>query len=232
MKRIRNMVLLYLRRVIGLNCLESLIPKSAVQHRSYSFIFTSAMYPELLDHIKRYVTLTIQEEHLFCARLELKTVKKKTVILEPGQHCEGNYFVLNGLLRQYFVNNKLNEQIIQFALESWWIADQDSLLNKCRSTTYIQTIEESRLLLLHEKDRAELFQTIPALESYFRIMMQKSFVASQRRIGFIFNQTDEERYRYFTGLFPAFVQQVPQYMLASYLGFTPQFLSRLRAKTR
>lgn len=188
------------------------------------------MYPELLAHIKRYVSLQPHEEELLCSKLEVKEVKKKTAILEPGQHCKGNYFVVNGLVRQYYVNDKMNEQIIQFALEGWWIADQDSLLNKQPATTYIQTIEATKLLLLHERDSTLLFQSIPALESYFRIMMQKSFVASQRRIGFIFNQSDEERYRYFTRLFPAFVQRVPQYMLASYLGFTPQFLSRLRAK--
>ncbi|OOQ61023.1 Crp/Fnr family transcriptional regulator [Mucilaginibacter pedocola] len=188
------------------------------------------MYPELLAHIKRYISLTPEEEEMLCARMELKKFKKKTMILEPGKHCAGNYFVLRGLLRQYLVNSKLNEQIIQFALEGWWIADQDSLLNKIPATTYIQTIEESHVLLLHEKDRIELFQKIPALESYFRIMMQKSFIAAQRRVSYIFNQNDEERYRYFSSLFPGFVQRIPQYMLASYLGFTPQFLSRLRAK--
>jgi CRP-like cAMP-binding protein len=154
------------------------------------------------------------------------------MILEPGYHCPGNYFVLKGLLRQYIVNKKLNEQIIQFALESWWIADQDSLLNKSVATTFIQTIEETEVLLLHERDRVELFKMIPALEGYFRIMMQKSFIAAQRRVGYIFNQNDEERYRFFRDLFPGFVQRVPQYMLASYLGFTPQFLSRLRAKNK
>ncbi|MEO7879765.1 Crp/Fnr family transcriptional regulator [Mucilaginibacter sp.] len=188
------------------------------------------MYPELLAHIKRYVTLTPAEEELFCGRMELKKFKKKAMILEPGNHCPGNYFVLKGLLRQYIVNKKLNEQIVQFALESWWIADQDSLLNKSPATTYIQAIEETEVLLLHERDRVELFKMIPALEGYFRIMMQKSFIAAQRRVGYIFNQNDEERYRFFTKLFPGFVQRVPQYMLASYLGFTPQFLSRLRAK--
>jgi len=188
------------------------------------------MYPELLAHIKRYVALSPAEAQLLCGRLELKKFKKKQIILEPGKHCAGNYFVQKGLLRQYFVNNKLNEQVIQFALESWWMADQDSLLNKRPATTYIQTIEASELLLLHERDRAELFEKIPALESYFRIMMQKSFVASQRRIGYIFNMTDEERHRHFMELYQAFAQRVPQYMLASYLGFTPQFLSRLRAK--
>lgn len=188
------------------------------------------LYPQLLNHIKRYVQLSTQEEQLLCEKLEFKAIKKKTVLLEPGEHCRGNYFVLKGCLRQYFVNNKLNEQIVQFGIENWWIADQDSLLNNQPATTFIQTIEECELLLLTEKNRIILFEMIPALESYFRIMMQTAFVASQRRIGFIFNMNDEERYRHFTKLFPAFVQRVPQYMLASYLGFTPQFLSRLRAK--
>lgn len=188
------------------------------------------MYPELLNHIKRYVQLTPQEEQLLCESLELKKVKKKELLLEPGKLCKGNYFVIKGCVRQYFLNSKLNEQIIQFGIENWWIADHDSLLNSQPSACYLQALEPSDLLLLTEKNRPELFKKIPALQSYFMIMMQKAFVASQRRIGFIFNQTDEERYRHFSSQFPGFMQRVPQYMLASYLGFTPQFLSRLRAK--
>jgi CRP/FNR family transcriptional regulator, anaerobic regulatory protein len=188
------------------------------------------IYPELLSHIKRYVQLDAHEEQLLCDSLELIKLKRKQFLLEPGKLCKGNYFIVKGCLRQYFVNQKLNEQIIQFGLESWWIADQDSLLNRQPSTTYIQAIEASEILLLPESCRDMLFEQIPKLESYFRIMMQKAFVASQRRIGFIFNQTEEERYRHFAKLFPDFLQRVPQYMLASYLGFTPQFLSRLRAK--
>lgn len=188
------------------------------------------MYPELLNHIKRHVQLTPDEEALLCDKLEFVTVKKKAFLLEPGKLCKGNYFVVKGCLRQYFVNNKLTEQITQFGIEGWWIADQDSLMTGQPSNCYIQAIEPSQLLLLTEKDRALLFEQVPRLETYFLAMMQKAFVAAQRRIGFIFNMTDEERYRHFTKLFPAFVQRVPQYMLASYLGFTPQFLSRLRAK--
>ncbi|GAA4307345.1 Crp/Fnr family transcriptional regulator [Mucilaginibacter gynuensis] len=188
------------------------------------------MYPQLLDHIGRYVKLSTDEQELLCRKLEFKSFKKKEYLLEAGKLCQGNYFVLKGCIRQYFVNTKLNEQVIQFGIENWWIADQDSLLNKQPSTTFIQTVEASEVLLLSEKHREELFREIPLLESYFRIMMQKSFVAAQRRIGYMFNMTDEERYRHFSKLFPAFLQRVPQYMLASYLGFTPQFMSRLRAK--
>jgi CRP-like cAMP-binding protein len=162
--------------------------------------------------------------------MEYLNVKKKAFLLEPGKLCRGNYFVVKGVVRQFFVNDKLNEQIVQFGIENWWIADHDSLLNKQPSNCYIQAIAPSELLLLSEKNRVLLFEKIPHLESYFRTMMQIAFVAAQRRIGFIFNQTEEERYRHFSARFPGFMQRVPQYMLASYLGFTPQFLSRLRAK--
>jgi len=188
------------------------------------------MYPELLDHIGKYVTLSQQEQTVVCQHLELKQVKKKQHLLQAGQVCQGNYFVVKGCLRQYLINDKLNEQIIQFGLENWWIADQDSLLNQKPSQCYIQALEPAEVLLLPEKNRKILFEQVPQLESYFRIMMQIAFVATQRRIGFIFNMSDEERYRHFMKLYPAFAQRIPQYMLASYLGFTPQFMSRLRAK--
>jgi len=188
------------------------------------------MYPELLAHIKKFVSLTPAEEKLLCENLEPKKLRKKEFLLEAGKHCYGNYFVITGCLRLYFINSKLSEQILQFGIEDWWISDQDSIASGRPANCYIQAIEASELLFLSEKTRAILCEQIPHLESYFRIMMQKAYVAAQRRIGFIFNQTEEERYRSFTSQFPGFVQRVPQYMLASYLGFTPQFLSRLRAK--
>ena len=188
------------------------------------------MYPELLNHILRYVQLTAVEEQLLCEKLEYIKVKKKEFLLEPGKLCQGSYFVVKGLVRQFFLDDKLNEKIIQFGLENWWIADQDSLLNHQPSGFYIQAIEYSELLLLTERNRILLFEQIPRLECYFRLMIQIAFVASQRRLCYIFTQNDEERYRHFSARFPGFMQRVPQYMLASYLGFTPQFLSRLRAK--
>jgi CRP/FNR family transcriptional regulator len=128
------------------------------------------------------------------------------------------------------VSRKLTEQIIHFGLENWWVADQDSLMTRQPSVCYIQTIEQTEVLLLPENNKAGLFQQVPALETYFALVMQKAFVAAQRRLGYMFNMTDEERFRHFSSLYPDFMQRVPQYMLASYLGFTPQFMSRLRAK--
>jgi len=189
-----------------------------------------SMYAELLAHIKKFVSLTPAEEALLCENIDVKKLKKKEFLLEAGKRCLGNYFVVKGCMRLYIINNKLNEQILQFGIENWWIADHDSITSGRPANCYIQAVEASELLFLSEKRRAILCEQIPHLESYFYLMMQRAYVAAQRRIGFIFNQTEEERYCSFSSQFPGFVQRVPQYMLASYLGFTPQFLSRLRAK--
>ena len=188
------------------------------------------MYPELLKHIERYVSLSAQDAELLCEYIRPLSLKKKGFLLEPGKICSGNYFVVTGCLRLYFINQRLNEHIIQFGLENWWINDQDSSLHKKPSNCYLQAIEPSEVLLLPDSALPALFQQAPQLESYFRIMTQIVYVAAQRRIGFIFNQTEEERYMSFVSQFPGFVQRVPQYMIASYLGLTPQYISRLRAK--
>ncbi|MCJ8210043.1 Crp/Fnr family transcriptional regulator [Mucilaginibacter sp. RS28] len=188
------------------------------------------MYPQLISHIGKYVQLTHDEEQLLCEYVELRQYKKKAYLLEAGKHCPGNFFTLKGVTRMYLINDDLNEQIVQFSIENWWIADYDSLLNKQPARYYIQALEPTEVLLLPDKNVEHLFDQIPKLERYFRIMMQRAYVASQRRIGFIYGMSDEERYRHFLKLNPEFVQRVPQYMLASYLGFTPQFMSRIRAK--
>ncbi|WP_083257169.1 Crp/Fnr family transcriptional regulator [Arcticibacter eurypsychrophilus] len=143
------------------------------------------MYTELLNHIKRYLQLILEEEQFLCDRLTLIKLNKKEFLLEPGKICQGNYFVVKGCLRQFFINKKLNEQTLHFGIENWWIADQDSLLFKKPSSCYIQAIEESELLLLTESDRIIVFTEIPKIESYFRMIMQRALVASQHRVGTI-----------------------------------------------
>ncbi|RVU03196.1 Crp/Fnr family transcriptional regulator [Mucilaginibacter limnophilus] len=188
------------------------------------------MYPELVAHIRRFIEFSEEDaEKLANCFIPVKP-KKKELLLEPGKLCKGNYFVIKGCMRLYFVNDKLTEQITQFGIENWWIADNDSLLSRKPSRYYLQALEDSELLLLTPQNHNKLLTPLPNFETYLRIMYEKALVASQRRVEFILCLTDEERYRMFSELNPAFIQRVPQYMLASYLGFTPQFLSRIRAK--
>ena len=133
-------------------------------------------------------------------------------------------------MRLYFINRNGQEQITQFGIENWWITDYNSLETGHASNYYIQAIEDSELISINKKAYEELLLNVPKMERYFRIILQKTHSANMRRFEYIRDQTDEERYKHFIGLYPAFVQRIPQYMLASYLGFTPQFLSKIRGK--
>jgi len=188
------------------------------------------MKDNLIAHINKFVKLDEQEASLVCEDVSLIKVKKKQFILKADEICRANYFVSKGCMRLYFINRNGQEQITQFGLEDWWITDYSSLETGQPSIYYIQAIEDAELISLSKKTMEELLQKVPKLERYFRIIFQKAHTASMRRFEYLRDQTDEERYRQFISLFPGFVQRIPQYMLASYLGFTPQFLSKIRGK--
>jgi CRP/FNR family transcriptional regulator len=130
----------------------------------------------------------------------------------------------------YIVNDNGAEQVIQFGVENWWITEYVSLKSGRPSLFNIQAVEDSEIIALERREEDELFAKVPQLERYFRLVLEKAYSAQLMRINFIFNMSAEERYRYFTSRNPEFVQRVPQYVLASYLGFTPEFMSKLRAK--
>jgi CRP-like cAMP-binding protein len=188
------------------------------------------MYENLLAHIRKYVNLDDAEAALLQSRLQHQQVKKKQHLLKEGRVCTANYFVLNGCLRLYVINNKGAEQIIQFAIDNWWMSDYDSFDRHRPSGFHIQAVENSELAFLDKAAQTELLNKIPQLESYFRVLFQRAYTASLMRLQYMFCLTKEERYIHFSNNFPEFVQRVPQYMLASFLGFTPEFLSKIRAK--
>jgi len=188
------------------------------------------MKRNLINHINRFVDLTPEEEAFILDRVAIVELKKKAHVLEQGQICESNYFVVAGLMRMYINTPEGVEQIVQFAIEDWWVTDYTSLENKIPSKFNIQAVENTTLLVLDKKRQEQLFDNIPKFERYFRKVLQRAFSASLMRLNFIFNESGEERYLNFQQGYPEFVQRVPQYMLASYLGFTPEFLSKVRGK--
>jgi CRP-like cAMP-binding protein len=188
------------------------------------------MYPNLSDHIRRYVSLDDGEAEILLSCLRNREVHKKEHLLKEGQICTSNYFVVKGCLRLYVVNDKGVDQIIQFAIDNWWLSDYISFDRQSPSGFYIQAVENSEVVWIERSAQDELFQKIPQLESYFRVVYQRAYAASLMRIQYMFCKTKEELYHHFNSQFPEFVQRVPQYMLASFLGFTPEFLSKTRAK--
>lgn len=184
----------------------------------------------LIAHIKKQVALNEIETQLLSSRLKLLHVKKKEFLLQEGAVCKANYFVEKGLLRMFFINDKGVEQITQFALENWWLSDYMSFTMQSKAQFYIQAVENSEVIVIEHHLQEELFKQLPQLERYFRVMMQRAYAASQMRFKYFYDYSKEENYRQFVALFPEFIQRIPQYMLASYLGLTPEYLSELRKK--
>ncbi len=184
----------------------------------------------LLSHIKKYIALDGKEIEQLTPYFKLTIHPKKDFLLEEGDICRHNFFVEKGCLRMYFINDKGTEQITQFAIENWWIADYMSFDRQTPSPFYIQAIENSEIISIDHLQQDELLKAIPKMERYFRLVLQRAYAAHQLRIKFLYDLSKEESYQHFISGFPGFAQRIPQYMLASYLGFTPEYLSEIRKK--
>lgn len=187
------------------------------------------MYKSLFDHIEKFVTLEPSEIEKLESHLELSKIKRKDHVLQEGQICNTMYFIIKGCMRQYIINPKGTEQTMQFGIENWWITDYLSFHNYTPSHFYIQSVENTEVIAIDKQLMDLILAEIPKLEKYFRIVAQKAFGAAQMRIKFLFTMSAEERYNHFKNQQPDFVKRVPQYMLASYLDFSAEFMSKIRA---
>lgn len=188
------------------------------------------MYPSLVEHIKKFVDLDENEVEILHRYTKSLSFRKKENLLSNGQVSRKLYFVEKGCLRMFFLNSKSTEQITQFAIDGWWITDFFSFMDNQPSEYYIQAIESSKVLSIDSHVFDNLLKELPQLERYFRIIMQKNLAASQLRAKYLYEMSKEEFYHHFSTSFPEFVQRVPQYMIASYLGLTPEYVSELRKK--
>ncbi len=184
----------------------------------------------LIQHIRKHVELGDNQILLLEKNIRCVNLKKNEFLLKEGQVCKSLYFVEKGCLRMFFVNKKATEQITQFALENWWLSDYFSFTDRIPTDYCIQAIEKSEILAIDSHIYDDLLREIPQLEKYFRIIMQKAVAASQHRAKLQYQMSKEEFYHHFVTSFPEFNQRVPQYMIASYLGLTPEYVSELRKK--
>lgn len=157
-------------------------------------------------------------------------VDKKEIILSAGERCNKMFFVERGCLHMYFIDNKGVEKTVQFAIEKWWLTDFLAFYHQIPSNFYIQAIEASSVLCLSFSSQEELLSRFPVLETYFRKIYQIAYGAALMKTQYHSDHSKEAIYRHFIKHYPEFVQRVPQYLLASFLGFTPEYLSQLRAR--
>lgn len=187
------------------------------------------MIAQISTYVNRYVRFNVEEVALFCDQLEPKTFLKKDLILKKGTVCQHKYFITSGLTRSFYFDDRGKEQIVQFGIENWWITNLESYLCATPSPYSIQAIEKTTVLMLHKDRLEQLFIRLPKLERLFRLIVEKQCVALQRRSDFYMKEDSKQRYDLIVNELPDFVQRVPQYMLASYLDITPEYLSALRA---
>jgi|SRR5690606_1729515 len=186
------------------------------------------MFSLLRTHIEKRVHLTDEEFELCTKFFITKNLKRHQFLLQEGEVCRYIGYVNSGVLREYTIDNKGAEHVIQFAIEDWWVSDLNSFLSGLPATYNIDALQDSELLLLEKNAREELLNVCPKMERFFRLLLEANQVAVRQRISDSLSASAEERYLKFIKTYPKLFEQVPQNQIASYLGITPQSLSRIR----
>jgi CRP-like cAMP-binding protein len=181
-------------------------------------------------HLEKFVTIDDGTFNEILKYFNTKLVAKKENLLEEGQICKYHYFVVNGLLRKFFINEKGTEQTTEFAIETWWLTDNIAYEHKQPTSCYIQAVEKTEVLYINQESQEKLLASFPVMERYFRFVYQRAYAAAQLRVHYLFSLSKEEFYLSLAHKYPEFVQRVPQYLIASFLGFTPEYLSEIRKK--
>ncbi len=188
------------------------------------------MYELFFQNFNSKVPLTADEEAVIKNYLTPKKLRKKQYLLQDGDVCKNIAFIEKGALKSYSVDDNGNEHIIQFGLEGWIIADLYSFLTGEPATYNIDAIEDAELVLISKAAHEELLEKVPKYETFTRLNITGAYLAMQKRLTSIISSPVEERYSTFTALYPNIVQRVPQHMIASYMGLTPETLSRIRRR--
>jgi CRP-like cAMP-binding protein len=186
----------------------------------------------LIRNIKALVPLNEGETLLVKDAFKPVELKKKQFLLRSGEFSNHMRFIAEGCLRLFNIDEAGNEHILQFGIEGWWMNDLYAYLTQKPATYFIQAITDSVVFQVHRDRLNELFDEIHMMDRFFRIKTQNGYVALQERTIHSMSQTAEQRYAYFVKRYRTMEQQIPQYMIASYLGITPEHLSTIRKKSK
>lgn len=188
------------------------------------------MLNKLIHHINSITPLIDEEKGIIENLFKEKIVPRKTFLLRAGESAHFSAFVVEGCLRSYAIDKNGYEHILQFAPENWWISDMYSAVKHTPSELNIDALLDTKVLILQRSCQLSLFDQIPKLERYFRILTENALAASNHRTIDYLTLTAKQRYEKFCNLYPTIINTIPQKSIASYIGITPEFLSKLRAE--
>lgn len=181
-----------------------------------------------IGNIEKYFILSEEEKEIILGLTQIQKLQKKHFLLKEGDICKSSAFVLSGCLRSYFVDSNGFEHILQFAIEDWWITDMMSITTQTAANLNIDAIADSELLILTRENQLEMFDKCPKMEKYFRIITEKGMANIQTRLLENMSLPAIERYKNLRKKYPIIIEKLPQKQIASFLGITPEFLSKIR----
>lgn len=189
------------------------------------------MYEQIDQSLSRYVSFSKEELEILNSLLEFRKVPKKTIMLHEGEVCNFEAFVVKGCVRKYFIDHNGFEVILQFAIENAWVSDISfSHYEDKPSRTFIETMEDCEFLIFSPETKEELLKRAPRFERAFRILFERNLSVTQNRPFNTISKTAMEKYLEFLEMYPTLPQRVAQHYIASYLGISAEFLSKVRAK--
>ena len=180
------------------------------------------------EYIKRYVYLNEEEEVVLFDKLKYRTYLKGQYIVQAGDISRFQTFIISGKARTFYLDDNGNEHVISFGIESWWVGDICSFNEQIAAEFSTQCLDKTEVIQISYDNLQHLLQKIPKLERFFRLLIQKAYASLQKRIVRNYSLSAKERYILFCEEYPQIAQRVPQYMIASYLGITKEFLSTIR----
>ncbi len=183
---------------------------------------------KIQNYVARHIELTPEERDYFASVLRVAKVKKKQCIVQPGFVCRYRNYIYTGAMRSYLVGNDGQEHTELLSIDDWWITDYNSYIYQQPATLFVEAVEDSVLVQFDHQSEQLLLKAVPKFERFFRIITERSLAFFHRRMLSNLSMTAEERYEEFVTKYPLIPQKVPQYILASYLGMSTEYLSTLR----
>lgn len=188
------------------------------------------MFQQINQNVSKYVTFSKDELHVFNELLQHKVVKKKTFLLREGEICNFEAYIIKGCIRSYYIDNNGFEVILTFSVEDWWVSDVTSFCEQKPTKMFIETLEDCELFILTPHTKETLLFKAPRFERAFRLMLQRHLASYQERLFGNIAQTAHDRYLDFLKKYPTLPLRIPQHLIASFLGISPEFLSKIRNK--